>query len=351
MQRLVAFHIMGILFSLVRTLFTDRTELALENLALRQQLAVLQRKNPRPRLNDLDRAFWAALKCQLTTWTDALIIVKPDTVVRWHRTLVRRHWAQLSGSGRPPGRPRVPAEVRELIRRMATENRWGAPRIHGELLKLGFDVAEATISRYMPKLPPDPDKIVQWTAFLRNHLPEIAAMDFVTIPTATFRVLYGFFVIHHDRRRILHFNVTANPTVAWVRQQLREVFLDDPRIRYLIHDRDTKFAGLKDWLLGFGVKSTPTAFHAPWQNGVAERWVGTLRRDLLDHVIVLNEAHARRLVSDYIDYYNEDRCHLSLNKDSPETRPVQQPPSPTAKVVAIPRAGGLHHRYEWCDAA
>lgn len=351
MRRLVLFHIMDVLLALVRSMCMSKADLALENLALRQQLAVLQRTNPRPRLNDLDRAFWAALQGQLTTWTEALLIVKPDTVVRWHRTLFRRHWARLSGSGRPPGRPRVSAEVRKLIRRMATENRWGAPRIHAELLKLGLDVAEATISRYMPKLPPDPDKTAQWKAFLRNHLPEIAAMDFVTIPTATFRVLYGFFVIHHDRRRILHFNLTANPTAAWVRMQLREVFLDDPRIRYLIHDRDTKFAGLKAWLQSFGVKSAPTAFHAPWQNGVAERWVGTLRREFLDHVIVLNEAHARRLVGEFVDYYNQDRCHLSLNKDSPEARPVQQPPSPTAEVVAIPRAGGLHHRYEWRDAA
>ena len=186
---------------------------------------------------------------------------------------------------------------------------------------------------------------------MRNHLPEIAAMDFLTIPTATFRVLYGFFVIHHDRRRILHFNVTENPTVAWVHQQLREVFLDDPRVRYLIHDRDSKFTGMCEWLKSSGTKSVLTSYRSPWQNGVAERWVLTLRREILDHVIVLSEAHARRLIASYVDYYNEDRCHLSLDKDPPVPRPIQHRPSPSAKVIALPRASGIQHRYEWRDAA
>jgi putative transposase len=247
-HRRILFQLMDVLLSLVRTLFAAKADLAMENLALRQQLAVLHRKNPRPRLNDLDRVFWAALKGQLSTWSDALIIVKPDTVVRWHRDAFRRYWARLSASRRP-GRPRVTAEVRALIRAMATDNpTWGAPRIHAELLKLDFDIAEVTVSRYMPKRPLDPDKIARWKAFLKNHMPETAAMDFVTIPTATFRLLHCFFIIHHDRRRILHFAVTTNPTVAWVRQQLREVFLDDPRIRYLVHDRDTRFSGIGEWM-------------------------------------------------------------------------------------------------------
>jgi len=351
MRRLVLFHVMDILLSLVRSLFSDRAELALENLALRQQVAVMQRKNPRPRLNDYDRAFWAALKGQLATWTDALIIVKPDTVVRWHRNLFRRHWARLSGMGRHPGRPRVSYEVRRLIRRMATENRWGAPRIHAEFLELGFDIAEVTVSRYMPKLPPDPDKIARWKAFLKNHMPEIAAMDFVTIPTAAFQLLHCLFIIHHDRRRLLHFAVTTNPTAAWVRQQIRDVFFDDPRIRYLIHDRDTRFNGIGEWLKSEGAKSVVTSYRSPWQNGVAERWVLSLRQGLLDHVVVFNESHVRRLISSFVAYYNEDRCHLSLNKDSPEPRFMQERPSMSAKVVAIPRVGGIHHRYEWRDAA
>jgi len=351
MQRRILFHFMNLLFSLVRTLFSDKADLALENLALRQQLAVLHRKNPKPRLNDFDRVFWAALKDQLTTWADALIIVKPDTVVRWHRAAFKRHWARLSGSGKHPGRPRVSRELRNLIRRMATENVWGAPRIHAELLKLGIDISEVTVSRYMPKRLPDPDKVARWKAFLKNHMPEIAAMDFVTIPTATFQLLHCLFIIHHDRRRILHLAVTTNPTAAWVRQQLREVFMDDPRIRYLIHDRDTRFSGIGEWLKSAGAKSVLTSYRSPWQNGICERFNLSLRTELLDHVIVFNEAHARRLISDYLAYYHEDRCHLSLDKDCPEPRPVQERPPGDAEVVAFPRVGGIHHRYEWRDAA
>ena len=343
--------LMRILFDLVQTIARSRAELIIENLALRQQVAALKRERPRPRLNDMDRLFWVAMKEQFANWTDALLIVKPDTVVRWHRAAFKRHWARLSGSGKHPGRPRVSRELRNLIRRMATENAWGAPRIHSELLKLGIDISEATVSRYMPKRPLDPDKIARWKAFLKNHMREIAAMDFVTIPTATFQLLHCLVIIHHDRRRILHFNVTTNPTAAWVRQQLREVFMDDPRIRYLIHDRDTRFSGIGEWLKSAGTKSVLTSYRSPWQNGICERFNLSLRTELLDHVIVFNEAHVRRLITDYLGYYHEDRCHLSLNKDSPDSRPVQQRPSPSAEVIAIPRVGGIHHRYEWRDAA
>jgi len=182
-------------------------------------------------------------------------------------------------------------------------------------------------------------------------MPNIAAMDFVTIPTASFKVLYGLFIIHHDRRRILHFNVTTHPTAAWVLQQLRDVFFDDPRIKHLVHDRDSKFAVVSEWLKSAGAESVLTSYRSPWQNGIAERWVLTLRRELLDHVVVFNEAHARRLVSDFIAYYNEDRCHLSLNKDSPQLRPAQTRPPGDAEVIAIPRVGGIHHRYQWHKAA
>ena len=343
--------LMRILFDLVRTVARSRTEVIIENLALRQQVAALKRERPRPRLNDMDRLFWVAMKEQFANWTDALLIVKPDTVVGWHRAAFKRHWAKLSGSGKHPGRPGVSRELRNLIRRMATENAWGAPRIHSELMKLGIDISEATVSRYMPKRPLDPDKIDRWKAFLKNHMPEIAAMDFVTIPTATFQLLHCLVIIHHDWRRILYFNITTNPTAAWVRQQLREVFMDDPRIRYLIHDRDTRFSGIGEWLKSAGAKSVLTSYRSPWQNGICERFNLSLRAELLDHVIVFNEAHARRLISDYLGYYHQDRCHLSLDKDCPEPRPVQERPPGDAEVVAFPRVGGIHHRYEWRDAA
>ena len=352
MTHRITLQLMQMMLALVQALMTSRMELALENLALRQQVATLKRERPRPMLTALDRLFWVALRDRWSDWANALIIVRPETVVRWHQAAFKRHWTRLSGSGKAPGRPRVSKETRTLIRKMATGNpTWGAPRIHAELLKLGIDLGEATVSRYLPKRPPEPDKVDRWKAFLKNHMPEIAAMDFVTIPTASFKVLYCLFFIHHDRRRILHFNVTANPTASWVLQQLREVFFDDPRICYLIHDRDSKFAGVAEWLKSAGAKSVLTSYRSPWQNGICERWALTLRRELLDHVVVFNEAHAQRLISEFVAYYNEDRCHLTLNKDSPQPRPVRTRPSSDAQVIAIPRVGGIHHRYEWLDAA
>ncbi len=341
--------VMKMLVTMVQTLFADRADLAIENLALRQQVAALKRERPRPQLNDLDRALWVVLRERWTGWIGSLLIVTPDTVVRWHKRSFKRHWRKLSR--RRPGRPRTPAEIRNLICRMQSENDWGAPRIHAELLKLGMDISQTTVTMYLPKVQPVPDNVARWKAFLKNHMPEIAAMDFVTVPTATFKVLYCLFFIHPGRRRILHTNVTANPTADWVLQQLREVFFDGPGIQYLIHDRDSKFARVARWLKLAGADSVLTGYRSPWQNGIAERWVLTLRRELLDHVVVLSEAHARRLIADFVAYYNEDRCHLALNKDPPDPRPKQARPSCDAEVIAIPRVGDIHHRYEWRDAA
>ena len=183
-------------------------------------------------------------------------------------------------------------------------------------------------------------------------MPEIAAMDFCTIPTASFKVLYCFFVIHHNRRRILHCNVTEHPTTQWVIQQLREAFGGLPDARFMIHDRDKNFrAGVPGWFQAAGILPIQIGFRSPWQNGIAERWIKSLKTELLDHVVVMNEAHARRLIGDYVDYYNEDRCHTTLEGDSPEHRPVQPRPPGEAEVVALPRVGGLHRRYEWRNVA
>ena len=229
---------------------------------------------------------------------------------------------------------------------------WGAPRIHAELTKLGFSIAEKTVSRHMPRRPTDPDKVKAWVAFLRNHKDDIAAMDLFTVPTASLRVLYGFFVIEHGRRRNVHFNATFHPTSAWVMQQLREAFPYDTAPRSLVFDRDSIFdPAVVESIRALGTKPRRISYHRPWQNGTAERWVGTCRRELLDHVVVLSERHLVRLVRGYISYYHEDRCHLGLNKDTPNERAVTPRPSPTAKVVALPRVGGLHHRYEWREAA
>ncbi len=229
---------------------------------------------------------------------------------------------------------------------------WGAPRIHGELLKLGFDVSEITVSRYMPRRPVDPDKVKRWMAFLRNHKDAIAAMDFFTVPTASLRMLYVLFVIEHGRRRIVHFNVTPNPTSAWVIQQLRESFPYDSAPRHLIFDRDTIFSpAVMRFVRAMGTKPCRTAYRSPWQNGVAERWIGSCRRELLDHVIVFDRRHLVQLMRAYLGHYHEDRCHLGLAKDAPRGRNVASRPSGTAKIVALPRVGGLHHRYAWREAA
>ena len=341
-----------VIVRIVRVLVRSRADLVLENLALRQQVATLMRERPRPHVDDADRGFWVALRQAWPGWVDRLVIVRPETVVRWQRERFRRYWTRLSHRNRRPGRPRIDAELRKLIREMALDNGWGAPRIHGELLKLGFDLCEATVSRYMPRRPPDPVRVQRWMTFLRNHGDGIAAMDFFTVPTVHLRVLYCFFIIGHDRRRVLHVNATFNPTSAWVIQQLREAFPFDTAPRHLIFDRDSIFgSAVVKFVKALGTKPCRTAFRSPWQNGVAERWIGSVRRELLDHVVVLGERHAVRLIRQYIAWYHPDRTHLGLGKDRPEGRAVTPRPSGTARVVALPRVGGLHHRYEWRDAA
>jgi putative transposase len=327
--------------------FRSRHDLGLELVALRQQVSVLKRKNPRPRLGLWDRLFWATLRQLWSRWAEVLVVVKPETVVGWHRAGFRLYWRLLSR--RAAGRPGVSSELRQLIRRMARENpTWGAPRIHGELLKLGLEVSERTVSRCLARPARKGGSGQRWLIFLKNHREVIAAMDFFTGPTATFRVFYGFFVIGHGRRRILHFNATEHPTSQWIVQQLREAFPEDSAPRYLILDRDSKYQGkATEMLRCLGSKLIRTAYRSPWQNGIAECWVGTCRRELADQVIVLNEVHLRRLVHEYIRYYHEDRIHDTLDKDTPEPRTVEGRKSAQSRVVAIPRVGGLHHRYTW----
>ena len=336
----------------VSSFFRSRYNLSLEIIALRQQLGVLKRKHPRPRLRVGDRVFWILLRQLWPAWTNVLIIVKPETVISWHRAGFRLFW-RFRSRQKNLGRPRIDAEVRAVIRQMVKENpTWGAPRIHGELLKLGFQVSERTVSRYLHRLSPSDEKRKLWATFLRNHREVIAAMDFFTVPTITFRVLYCFFVIEHGRRRILHFNVTEHPTSAWIVQQLRDAFPESSPYRYAILDRDAKFgADVIDLLEASGVKPKRISPACPWQNGIAERWILSCRRELLDHVLVLSDAHLRRLIRDYISYYHADRTHDSLEKDSPAMRPVSCKPDQSARLVSFPRIGGLHHRYDWRQAA
>jgi putative transposase len=339
------------LLTAIRVFFRSRHDTALEILALRQQVAVLKRKRPRPLLNGFDRLFWTTLRHVWPRWSDVLLIVKAETVVGWHRAGFRFFWRWRSCQR--GGRPKVTAEIRSLIVRMAQENSdWGAPKIHGELLKLGLEVSERSVARYLQRVRRRGDTAKRWLTFLANHREVIVAFDFFTVPTLTFHLLYCFFVIEHGRRKILHCNVTRHPTAEWVVQQLREAFPEAGPYRYVILDRDSKFdAGVLTFLKATGLTLKRTSIQSPWQNGVAERWVGSCRREILDHVIALNEPHLRRLIRDYVDYYHQDRIHDSLDKDTPNRRPVEQKPSPNATVIASARLGGLYHRYFWQEAA
>jgi transposase InsO family protein len=321
-------------------------DLTLENLALRQQLAVLRRRHPQPRFAASDRFFWVILRRLWAGWKRALVLVEPDSVVRWHRAGFKLYWTWISRHRIRVGRKCVSRELRELIFRIVAENStWGAPRIHGELQMLGFDLSERTVLRWMKKAPRNPEPAKRWAAFLQNHREAIAAMDFFTVPTLTFGVLYGFFVIAHERRRIIYFNVTKHPTSAWIVQQLREGFPYDSAPGYLIFDRGSNFnEEVIDTLNSFGIKPKRTSFRSPWQNGVAERWVGSCRRDLLDHVIIVNQRHLKRLMYEYIRYYHDDRTHLGLGKGTPEGRKAEKNSGVNRRVISVPRLGGLHHR-------
>lgn len=321
--------------------FKTRRQLAFEVLALRHQLGVLQRSVKRPRLTNADRGLWVLLSRRWASWSDALIIVEPDTVVRWHRAGFRKYWAWRS---RPKGgRPAIDRQIRALIRRMATANMWGAPRIHGELLKLGIRVSEATVSKYMPRRTRPPSQA--WRSFLNNHVDSLVSVDFFTVPTVFFNVLHVFVVLAHRCRQIVHVNVTANPSAQWTAQQMANAFPWDAAPRYVLRDRDGIYGAVfRRRMKAMGIHEVPIAPRSPWQNAYVARVIGTLRRELLDHVIVVREQHLRRLLQRYLDdYYHPCRTHLSLGKDSPAGREVEQPEM--GNVIELPVVGGLHHRY------
>jgi putative transposase len=338
------FNLFLLWFGVPARLFRTRRALLCENLVLRQQLVVLKRRRPRPHLALLDKAFWVAVRQLWPNWKQALVVVTPETVVRWHRAGFRLYGKLISKVRRPMGRRPTPKKVRELIFRMVRENpTWGAPRVHGELLMLGFDLSERTVSGWRKRAPRVPESAKRWLTFLRHHREAIAAMDFFAVPTITSGMIYCFFVISHDRRHILHFNVTKHPTSLWVVQQLREAFPFGSAPRFLIFDRDGKY-GLEvpAAVRSLNMRPVRTSFESPWQNGVAERWVECCRRDLLDHIIAVNERHLKRLLSEYVRYYHEDRTHLGLRKETPENR---IPSQGIGRVVSSTRLGGLHHRY------
>jgi hypothetical protein len=327
---------------LLRALLFSRTSLALENLALRQQVAVLKRSVPHPRIRTRDRIYWVILRRLWTGWRQSLLVVQPDTVVRWHR----RGWGLLWRwkSRGQPGRPAIPHEVRDLIRQLSRGNRlWGAPRIQAELEHLGHHVAKSTVEHYMVRYTGPPSGT--WRAFLRNHAGEILVCDFFQVPTATFRRLIGFVVMELGRRRIVACDVTSHPTAMWAATVVRRAMLAvGGRARYLIRDRDTIYGEtFSAAMRGLGLRQMVTAYHSPLQNPHAERVIGTIRRECLDHVIVLGENHARRLMDEYVRYYDEERTHQALGGDSPLSRADERPTKGT--VIAVPHLGGLHHSY------
>jgi transposase InsO family protein len=316
--------------------------LQFEILALRHQLGVWQRSVKKPKLNRFDRMLWSWFCGTWTAWRSALCIVKPDTVIAWHRKGYRLFWSWKVRRGQP-GRPAVTKEIQKLIRQMSRDNQlWGAPRIHGELLKLGIDIGETSVSKYMVRRRHPPSQT--WRTFLENHLKSTVSIDFFTVPTLRFQVLYVFLVLAHDRRRIVHFNVTAHPTAEWTAQQLREAFPFEQVPKYLMRDRDQIFGvdftqQVEDW----SIEEVLSAPRSPWQRAYIERVIGSIRRECVDHVIVFNEGSLYRYVQSFVDYY-QSRTHLSLEKDTPGRRSVQPPEA--GRVIALPQVGGLHHRYE-----
>jgi transposase InsO family protein len=273
----------------------------------------------------------------------ALGSLHPQTVIAWHRKGFRLFWTWKVRHGQR-GRPPVPKEIRKLIRKMSRENPiWGAPRIHGELLKLGIDIGETSVSKYMVHRRNPPSQT--WRTFLENHVKTTVSIDFFTVPTIRFQVLYVFLVLAHDRRRIVHFNVTAHPTAEWTGQQLRAAFPFEQVPRYLLRDRDGIFgADFTKEVRDLGIKEVLSPPRSPWQRAYIERVIGSIRRECLDHVVVFNEESLRRHVKAFVQYYHETRTHLSLEKDTPAKRSVQPPG--LGQVVALPQVGGLHHRYE-----
>ena len=331
------------LLSLFSVCLKTRADLQAENLMLRYQLEVFRRATPkRVRITKVDRLIFVWLYRLWPASIRALRIVRPKTLVRWHREGFRVFWRWKS---RPrTGRPRVGTELRALIRQMTLQNPlWGAPRIHGELLKLGIEISQATVSRYMPRRPTGPDQ--RWKTFVANHRRCMVSIDFLVVPTVTFKLLYVLVILSHQRRKLIHVAVTPNPTAAWTVQQMREAYPWDDAPRYVIHDRHRTFGEVfRSRVQAMGITPIATAPRSPWQNGHVERVIGSIRRECLDHIIVLNERHLRRVLGAYLAYYNETRTHLALSKDAPVPRATSPPSRGT--IFAIPQLEGLHHRYE-----
>ena len=334
------FAILHVLWIFVVDIFKSRRRLEAENLFLHHQLNIaLRRAPPRLRLYGSDRALLVWMTRIWPSLLDISRVVKPETILRWHRSGFKAFWRWKSRNR--AGRPKVDRELRDLIRQMSKENPlWGAPRIHGELLMLGFEVAQSTVSKYMVQGRRPPSQ--SWRTFLRNHMEVIAAIDMCVVPTLTFERLFAFLVLSHGRRQLLWFEVTRHPTAEWLARQITEAFPWASAPTYLVRDNDAAYGHVfTSRLRAMGIRDRPISPRSPWQNGYAERLIGTVRRECLDRMLIFGEAHLRRILSLYATYYNKSRTHLSLHKDAPLHRAIQR----SGPVVAVPVLGGLHHRY------
>jgi putative transposase len=327
----------------IRLLLSSHQAIAIENAALRLQLAAFRRRRKRPVLTVLDRVFWTTLRYLWSGWRGPLLYVQPDTVVRWHRERFRRFWARLS---KPPrrrrARPAIADDIRRLIEQMVAANPlWRAPRLHGELKMLGIVISERTVSRILRGLPRPPSQT--WKTFLHNHIGQLVSIDFFTVPTISMKVLFVFFVLEPRRREVLHFAVTDHPTAAWTSQQMVEAFADRDAARFLIRDRDSLYGEeVRSRIAALGMEEVVTAPQSPWQNPYAERLIGSIRRECLNHFVILSARHLRKTLARYFDYYHRARPHLALGKQCPVPRQVAS----TGRIIRIPQLGGLHGRYE-----
>ncbi len=352
---------MTLLLGLLRSLFIRRKALVLENLALRQQLAAYKRACKRPVLRTFDRAFWVWMSTHMKDWQSALLVVKPDTVIRWHRMGFKLYWRWKSRARRP-GRPRIPQEHIDFIRRISVDNpRWGEDKIAQELkLKLGVNHSPSTIRRYIVRKP-DPHRGQRWRTFIKNHGNEILACDFMLQYTALFDVVYVFVVMELGSRKIVHYNVTRSPTLEWVKLQFRDLVGFSRPPRFVLHDNDGIFGQygfakvsngrghrchLDLWLWQtLGIKGIPTPYRAPNANAQVERFNRTLRQDALDHFIFLNEAHVRRVVREFVEYYNRARPSQATGAIPDPYPELQRPPTTGGKLIALPVLGGVQNDY------